>query len=174
MIKMLLSLHHHACFCSRWCFSPAASPGVLLHGGQRNPDRRPLPGRVPPQRARRHAQVSPHEGQSDVRVRPWGRARGRDAPRARRIRPRIPFFVTVTAVTFLSVSPEWRFSWRGFTVCTCIRSVASSARLLPPDGAVCQCFSCCVSVFRLLFVSPIVPRQMALWLWGKNSQQWRS
>lgn len=92
MIKMLLSLHHHASFCSRWCFSPAASPGVLLHGGQRNPDRRPLPGRVPPQRARRHAQVSPHEGQSDVRVRPWGRARGRDAPRARRIRPRILFF----------------------------------------------------------------------------------
>lgn len=73
MIKMLSSLHHHACFCPRWCFPPAASPGVLLHGGQRNPDRRPLPGRVPPQRARRHAQVSPHEGQSDVWVRPWGR-----------------------------------------------------------------------------------------------------
>lgn len=148
MIKMLLSLHHHACVCPRWCFPPAASPGVLLHGGQRNPDRRPLPGRVPPQRARRHAQVSPHEGQSDVRVRPWGRRwwwQRRSKGKAHTA-SHFCFFATVTAVTFLSASPGWGFSLRGFTVCTC----TSSARLLPPDGAVCQCFSCCVSLFRLL------------------------
>lgn len=173
MIKMLSSLHHHACVCPCWCFPPAAPPGVLLHGGQRNPDRRPLPGRVPPQRARRHAQVSPHEGQSDVRVRPWGRRWWwqRHAPRARRIRPRISFFCNgdcghvFICITRMALLMTWLYCLYMHIECA---FAATRWR--------------CLSVFQLLrfslsppVVSPIVRRrQMALWLWGKNSQQWRS
>lgn len=59
------------CHCSGFLF-----PGVFLHGWQRDPHGRPVPGRLEAERPRHHAEVPPHEGEPALGVRCRGRRGG--------------------------------------------------------------------------------------------------